>query len=141
MPVMGIDTLRFIMVLHERTPFSLEVVHVEIRISRHLMQKSRFDIIDRVSKGAELFVFALARLLSAKSGLVLFRMVKSFDTIMCKLAIVFVIALFSFSVFANISRIHFVFPPPIYAAMVIRAVLMVVLALNVAFFSFEKAQV
>ena len=68
-------------------------------------------------------------------------MVKSFNTVVGKLAIVFVVTLLSLSIFANISRIHFVFPPPIYAAMVIRAVLMVVLALNVAFFGFEKVQV
>lgn len=68
-------------------------------------------------------------------------MVKSFNTVVGKLAIVFVVTLLSLSVFANISRIHFFFSPTIYATVVIWAVLMVVLALNVAFFGFEKVQV
>ena len=44
LPVMCIHALSFIMVLIKRTPFSLKVVHIELLIFRHSVNKGCFNV-------------------------------------------------------------------------------------------------
>lgn len=51
LPVVRIHTLSLVVVLVlERTPFSLEVEHIELGVSHELMDQSNLDVYLRVSK-------------------------------------------------------------------------------------------
>lgn len=87
LPIMRILTLVSLMTLRfviEWTPDCLEVEHVEVGIRFHLVKHVNGQFFLGVSKGAQVSKFALIHLprpLVAKLALILFRVVKVFDTI------------------------------------------------------------
>ena len=84
LPVMSVVTLSFVVFLVERTPFSLEVKHVEVSILLQEVDYSCFDVFHGVSKGAVLTVLALVNVLwelGTELGLVLFNVVETFDSV------------------------------------------------------------
>ena len=68
---MGIYALSLVVGFDIWAPLGLEVVHVECRITWHVMDEPRLDVFVRVCEGAELFVVTDVTLVSAELGLVL----------------------------------------------------------------------
>ena len=61
LPVVGINTLSFVMLNSQRTPLGLKVIHVEGGIVGHLMDQPRFYILICMSKAAKIRVFTVLR--------------------------------------------------------------------------------
>jgi len=96
LPVMSIDTLGFIVFLVVGAPFSLEIVHIEICVPRHLMDQRCFNIVVWMRKWAVLLVFAILFCLRAKLGFVAFDMVQPLYFIVCIFALI-ILAIFNFT--------------------------------------------
>lgn len=86
LPVMSIDTTFFIVVVAPGTPHRLEVKHIEIRILwLNLVQEVDCDFVFRMGKGTHLSVLTVLHIMwvgLTELALVLFRMVKFFNSVM-----------------------------------------------------------
>lgn len=86
LPVMSIDTPFFIVVVAPRTPHRLEVKHIEIWIlGLNLVQEVDCDFVFGMGEGTHLSVFTVLHIMwvgLAELALVLFRMVKFFNSVM-----------------------------------------------------------
>jgi hypothetical protein len=89
LPVVSIVTLSFIVLLVERTPFSLKVEHIEISVLLHKMDYPCLNVSHRVGEGAVLTIFTVCQVLrkfSAKLGFIFFNMIQSFYSIVSQRA-------------------------------------------------------
>ena len=105
------------------------------------MYEARLDVLVGVSEGAELFVVAHIALVSTELSFVLFDMVQPFYSIVGSRARFFLVTFVRILEFAQIWGVSPAFPALIDIGVVVRAVLVVVLALDVAFVSLEDLEV
>ena len=66
------------------------------------MDESRLNVIVGVGKGAELLIVADVALVSAKFGLIFFDMIEPFNSVMSKVAGIFLITFFSVTEFTKV---------------------------------------
>lgn len=105
------------------------------------MYEARLDVLVRVSEGTELLVVAHIALVSTELSFVLLDMVQPFYSIVGSRARFFLVAFVRILEFAQIWGVSPAFPALIDVGVVVRAVLVVVLALDVAFVSLEDLEV
>lgn len=86
LPIMSINTPFFIMIVAPRAPYRLEVKHIEVWILRlDLVQEINCDFVFRMGKSTHFSIFTVLHIVwvgLAKLTLVLFRMVKFFNSVM-----------------------------------------------------------
>lgn len=84
LPVMSVVTLSFVMFFVKRTPFCLEIELIKISIFLHKVNYPSLYVSLRMRKRAVLSILTVSQLLwelSTKFGLVLFNVIKSFDSV------------------------------------------------------------
>lgn len=87
LPVVSVDTLRLVVLtVLEGTPFCLEVEHVELLVTRVVMNQARFDLQLGVGERTELAVSALLDFAGTELGLVLLYVVETLNISVCELA-------------------------------------------------------
>lgn len=87
LPIVRVDALCLVVLSVEGAPLCFEVKHVELLVTRHLVNQWSLYVRVSVREGAELFVFTFLRGLGAKFGLVLLNVVKALNLIVGVLAV------------------------------------------------------
>lgn len=120
------------MVVIIRAPFSFEIEQIEIEIGmlrKQVVDKPHLDVVDRVSEGAVLSVFALmnfTRVTVAELSLVLVLVVKAFYSVMRPSALIPLGTFFGVRELAKLRGVEQVVPPLVLDRVKIVAALVVV---------------
>lgn len=133
LPIMSINTKLSVMImLVKRTPHSFEVKHIKIIIILQVMNKLNHRVLLAMCEGAIHSIvafFHIFRVVTTKLHLVLFGVIKVFNMIMAKSAIVsFHTNQFVLNILTDFARILILSAPTIHFVMEIRTSSMVVVA-------------
>lgn len=84
LPVVRINALGFVVFLVIGTPFCLEVIHVEVVVFRHLMNKRCFNIKIWMGERTILLILTILFGFCTKLCFITFDMIKALNLVMCK---------------------------------------------------------